>query len=313
MDNVSSTRQPISVSFCVSDNYVQHLAVVALSILDHASEGQRFVFHVLVRAISEDSRRRLSEIERAWPNCRFAIHVVDSSLFDTLPLTLDHVTQETYYRFLLPQLLTDEARTIYMDVDVLVFGDLAPFWETDLGDAILGGVLDVEKPCAALERHRQGLGLPPNAPYVNAGILLMDLDGLRRFHFTEKCFAATAELGPRIAFVDQDPINVVAHGHLCLLPKRWNFQDKRLHGERPVIRHFASFTNKPWCNIWKNCTWPLYLRYLCKSPYRDRAARFLWGHILGIFWFRYVKKGIERTLFCGILIHKRPAPPRKGT
>ena len=263
--------QPISVSFNVSDNYVQHLAVVVVSILTNAPNS-RFVFHVLTREMSEESRLRLRKIEQEYGRCRFEIHVVDFSVIGAIP----------------------------------------PLWSVALGDKMLGGVIDNFDPDQDLMDYRAERGLSPGSKYVNSGVLVMDLEKLRRFDFPSKCFATIDRLRDILSFVDQDTINIVAEGHIQILPERWNCQNRprTLDGERPVIRHFTSFTNKPWCNIWKNRTWPLYLRYLLKSPYRDRAVAFVLGHLKGFFWYRFVKKGIERTILLGLTIRKRPAPKK---
>ncbi len=33
--------------------------------------------------------------------------------------------------------------------------------------------------------------------------------------------------------------------------------------------------------------------------------KFIMGHVLGFFYFKYTKKQVERTLVCGILVRKR--------
>lgn len=297
----------ISVSFCISDNFAQHLAVLATSLLER-TPGRPFVFHVLAKALSDETRRRLLRMEADWDGrCRFVLHAVDRSRFDAFPLPLEHITQEMYYRYLLPEMLPEERRTLYLDVDVLALGDLSPLWDLDLGDCLLAGVPDGKKDTPEWREYKRRLGLGDHAIYVNSGVLLMDLEGLRRFGFGAKCMEATGRLHDRIAWPDQDVINLTAKGRILPLPRRWNCMDPRTlpRGERPILRHFASFSSKPWCCLWKNHTWPSYLRFLLRTPYRDHAPAFVLAHLKGFFWFRYVKKGVERTLVCGILVRKR--------
>ncbi len=304
----------ISVSFCVSDDYAQHLAVVAASLLER-TPGRAFVFHVLAKALSGETRRRLSRMEADWDGrCRFVFHAVDRSRFDAFPLPLEHITQEMYYRYLLPEMLPGERRTLYLDVDLLALDDLSPLWDLDFGDALLAGVPDAKKDTPDWRDYRRRLGLREDAVYVNSGVLLMNLEGLRAFGFGAKCMEATGRLHDRIAWPDQDVINLTAQGRILPLPDRWNCTSPRAlpKGERPAIRHFASFSSKPWCCLWKNRTWPAYLRFLLKTPYRDRAGAFVLAHLRGFFWFRYVKKGIERTLVCGVPVRKRRVAPEGG-
>lgn len=138
----SNMDQPkISMSFSVSDNYAQHLAVVLASVPCH-NRNHNFVFHVLHRNITPESERKVKELEAMYPNCRVEFHKIDASRFEKfhVPAELEHVTQETYYRYILPEVLVDEDRTIYSDVDVLCVGDLKPLWELDLKGNILAAV-----------------------------------------------------------------------------------------------------------------------------------------------------------------------------
>ncbi len=299
-----SSLEPISITFCISDNYAQHLAVAATSILLH-TPGRAFRFHVLAKALSEDTRRRFAEMEARWEGrCRFVEHLIDPTRIERLPLNISFITHETYYRFLLAEILPEEHKTLYLDVDILAQDDLSPLWETDVAGFLFAAVPDDERKA---QGNLQRLGLKPTSCYVNAGVLLFNLDEIRAFGFGEKCFAVAERLGDKLFLGDQDAINVVAEGRIKRLPKRWNcFKPSWLpKGEHVAIRHFLTYLAKPWCNIWKNKTWPLYLKYLLKSPYRDRTGAFLLGHLKGFFWFRYTMKGYERTFVCGLLIRKR--------
>ena len=296
----------ISVSFCVSEDYVRHAAVVAASILAHS--GLAFVFHLLMRACSEETKAKLAGMEHAWGNrCRFAVHLVDPTRFEGFPLPLEHVSQEAYYRYLLPEILEGETRTLYLDVDLIVREDLAALWKLDLGTALAAGVCDNSRVGMDVLDYRRRIGLAEDALYVNSGVLVLDLAGLRDFGFTERCLAETRRLATAVSWPDQDVINLVLANRIMGLPMRWNCQDRNAlpHGVRPAIRHFSNATAKPWCNIWKNRSWPVYLRYLSRTPYRTEAVGFVWRHLAGMVWFSYVKKRVRRTLLCGIPVSRR--------
>ena len=92
-------QERISLSFSVSDNYAQHLAVVLASVLVNNPDSN-FIFHVLHRNITPESERKVKELEAMYPNCRVEFHKIDASRFEKfhVPAELEHVTQETYYR-----------------------------------------------------------------------------------------------------------------------------------------------------------------------------------------------------------------------
>jgi lipopolysaccharide biosynthesis glycosyltransferase len=200
----------------------------------------------------------------------------------------------------LPDILRDEKRTIYSDVDVLCTGDLRPLWEIDLKGRVIGAVSEGQDG----EFKKKLLGLTDDAPYFNAGMLVMDLEAMRAERSPAVLMENTIKYADRIAWPDQDIINITFRSRILELEMIWNcFRHvNRRMKKRVVIRHFASATQKPWCNIWKNTTWPIYLKYLLKSPYRDNTWRFVWGHIIGFFFFKYTKKQVTRYLICGIRV-----------
>lgn len=300
-----SLSEEISISFVISDNFSQHLATVIASILANANPDDKFVFHVLAKMLSEENRTRLLQMENA--RSRLAFHIIDASAFETFPLPIEHVSQEMYYRYLLPNLLVDEQRTIYMDVDILVRDSLKPLWEMDLGDCFAAAISDMKEDTPDFRKHKTQIGMNPDSKYFNSGVILMDLERLRGIDFTSRCMDETAKYIDLLDWPDQDIINHVLEDKILGLPIKWNCMDESLlpKGERPVVEHFANFSAKPWCCLWKNRTWPKYLKFLKQTPYRDRSAAFVWAHILGFFYFRYVKKGIERVLICGILVWRK--------
>ena len=299
------SADPISFSFCISDDYAQHLAVVIASLLRH-NPSVRFVFHVLHRNIRPETEEKLRELEKMYPNHEIAFHRVDSSAFDRFPVpkTLAHITQETYYRYMLPQVLQDEKRTIYSDVDVLcVGGDVRELWNIDLAGRPMAAVRKNSGNDAHYVAHMERIGVPAGSKYFFAGMLVMDLDALRKEHFTEKCMRLTAEKQADLIFADMDVINVAMLGRMAEIDPAWNMTDRFSFFRRHVkIWHFVCQTQKPWCNLWKNVTWIPYLRYLVRTPYAAKALRLVWEHAKGFFYFKYTKNLVTRHLVCGIRV-----------
>lgn len=298
----------ISLSFAISDNYAQHLAVVLSSILVN-NPGENFVFHILHHNVSNESIRKVSTIREAYSNCEVKFHRIDPSVFDKFPLPaeLEHVTKETYYRFLLPDVLSDEDRTIYSDVDVLCVAPIRELWETPLGDCLLAAQPEPKSDADWFKPYRRSIGLKDESSYCYAGLLVMDLKGIREGGYVHKLFENTIKLRDKIAWIDQDVINYTFQGSIVPLSPLWNWTEGYEFGNPRGVKiwHFPGQLMKPWCNIWKNVTWIPYLKYLRKSGYKDRVPGFVWGHIKGFFYFSYIKKRVKRILICGIRVYKK--------
>ena len=93
-----------------------------------------------------------------------------------------------YCRILLPHLL-DVPRLIYLDCDVLVFRDLSELFDLELSPGkLLAAVPDSETLSLADDSPTiaDAMNLPAEGAYFNSGVMLMNLDELRKQHFFER-------------------------------------------------------------------------------------------------------------------------------
>jgi UDP-glucose/galactose:(glucosyl)LPS alpha-1,2-glucosyl/galactosyltransferase len=164
-----------------------------------------------------------------------------------------------WYRVLLPELVPEADRLLYLDVDTIVTDSLTPLWRLDTGGALVGAVTNV---LLDKHRHRPGaLGLEAEA-YFNSGVLLMNLDEMRRAGVPEAIRDYAVSEGPALDWPDQDALNVILGKRRLALHPRWNcmnalwlrearetFAESELAEavNRPAIRHFEGpGDNKPW-------------------------------------------------------------------
>jgi len=132
----------------------------------------------------------------------------------------------SYLRLCLPALLPDDiSHVLYLDSDLLVRADLAELWATRPLESPLAGVPDFASPTVsgrdALPNWRD-LGLPADAPYVNAGVLLMNLNIWRAELLAEKILEYSAKHRAINRFWDQDGINAVLCQRTECVDLRWN-------------------------------------------------------------------------------------------
>jgi lipopolysaccharide biosynthesis glycosyltransferase len=124
----------------------------------------------------------------------------------------------TLYRLLLPDLLPQYDKVLYLDCDIIVRNDLAKVYNsTDIGDNYLGAVYE-----AALdfqEAHFLEIGCDP-ATYFNAGFLIMNLKLLRQNNMCDK-FLDMLNTN-KLEFWDQDVLNVLCKDRIYPLPPIYN-------------------------------------------------------------------------------------------
>ena len=172
----------------------------------------------------------------------------------------------TAYNALAPLfLLGGESRAIYMDADMIVTEDLSALWTMQLGTPV-GAVLDahiVWMASPSMWRPWKEEGLEPLTPYLNTGLMLMDLDRWRAERLTERTLNYLKRY--ELPCVDQDALNLALRGEFDQLHPRYNsmpyhhlkmlryldtVENDDVIGEaitKPAVIHYhRSFFGKPW-------------------------------------------------------------------
>ena len=178
-------------------------------------------------------------------------------------MKISNITFPTYYRLLIGDLLPKEInKCIYLDVDLCVCKDLNELFNIDMKDNYLAGVISPTY-YFYKKKNCKRLNLPSMKQYINAGMLLMNLQQIRKDNLTKKFI----ELSKRnYKSQDQDILNIVCYGKILTLSPKYNVQVIRyiknnlyLRGlykkedinqakKSPYIIHYSD-KKKPWNSI----------------------------------------------------------------
>lgn len=142
--------------------------------------------------------------------------------------------------FCMLRLFADEIKELpdkilYLDNDVVCRKDIKDFYNTDLADNEIAGVLDYYG--SWLFRNRIF-----KRDYINSGVLLLNLKKIKETGLFEKCRNMCRD--EKMFMPDQSAINKLAQGKM-LMPRRFNEQRKLK--KETVMQHFTtSFRFFPW-------------------------------------------------------------------
>ena len=249
-------------------NYALQAQVWMLSLVKTQRSPVRVV--VFGNDWSDKDRSLMKDLENNLVKVEF--RGVDGTQFSNVQLK-NGFPLATAYNVLAPlYLLGDESRAIYMDADMVVTEDLSPLWEKLLVSSV-GAVLDahiVWMASPSMWRPWKEEGLEPLTPYLNTGLMLLDLDRWRADKLTERTLEYLEKY--ELPCVDQDALNLALKGVFDQLHPRYNSMPyhhlKMLRyldtveldliiGEaitQPAVIHYhRSFFGKPW-------------NYGCKHP-----------------------------------------------
>lgn len=235
-----------------SDEYSVHCGTLIISILNNSLSDEEFNFYILETNISEDNKNKLRKLTEIKPfNINFI--KVDGELFKEEYFTKEYsympqVKVQTFYKYLLPELLKNIDKVLYLDVDTLVFNSLTELYNTDLNGKYAAVVENNDSYSAINKVEAKN--------YFNAGVILYNLKKCREDNITEKLFKNHITLfeADKLRYVDQCVLNYTFNGKIIVLDLKYNVGTQWIKNKSKVCKEaikntvIAHFTTpcKPW-------------------------------------------------------------------
>jgi len=160
-----------------------------------------------------------------------------------------------YARLVLPDKVSLD-RLIYLDVDMLILKDLSSFTSLELPEKGVSGALEAIKPTLAEDMPAvKPAELNPAAPNLNSGLLVLDMDKVKKSGIFANAVAILAKYPASCKWHDQSAVNYALNGETSVLDQSWNTQTHRscydpvevisALKKRDLNIHFVSKA-KPW-------------------------------------------------------------------
>jgi lipopolysaccharide biosynthesis glycosyltransferase len=244
----------VTVAFSLDRNYLVHLPIVLHSIRMNTEADLNLVF--LTRGL--DDREVTVAASIAQPT-DVMIFPMEKYLSDIDIRQGPGKTTSVLDRLFFPDLLPNLDRLVYLDLDLIVRGDVAelasfepsargiaarPTPNTNWATAVRAFELRSMELDPGRARRLRGLAAAATdlaGPYFNAGVLVLSLERLRKRRFIPKALRVMKEFGLN----DQDTMNLFAGGDFTRLPWIWNANPHFELVDGAKLIHWAG-VNKPW-------------------------------------------------------------------
>ena len=262
----SKYNEVIPIFFTVDDIYIPLLGVCLESIIDHISSENLYVVKILHTNIMEENKNKIMKYQRE----NFDIEFVDLNYYinqvkDKL-YTRDYYTNTTYFRLFIPNLYPQYKKALYIDSDIILLDDIAKLYDIDMENNLIAGINDgaIQAIDVFKEYVEKVVGVRSWKKYFNAGVLLMNLDELRKYDFQEKFLYILGTNKFKVA-QDQDYLNRICKGRVKIIDNYWdvmpvnkdavkdeskiklihyNLCDKPWHGDVPFEKYFWHYAKK---------------------------------------------------------------------
>lgn len=242
-------KNVIPIFFAVDDGYIPFLAVSLQSLIENSKKEKFYLIKILYTNISEENQKKIQKFEQENVSIEFVdLNYYIEKIKDKL-YTRDYYSKTTYFRLFIPNLYPQYTKALYLDSDIVVLEDVADLYNTNMeNDLVAAAPDDVIQTIEVFQEYAEKVvGVADYRNYFNAGVLLMNLDELRKFDFQEKFIYSLDKIKFSVA-QDQDYLNRLCKGRVKIVDSNWNrmpiAREKENQGDIKLIHYNLAY--KPW-------------------------------------------------------------------
>lgn len=270
----------VPVVFSSDHNFIMPTGVAILSMLESAPDKSFDIYILQNEDVTEHDRNILREVTRAF-DAKLTFISVGTDFLNSYEVR--GISTASYYRLLIPWLISGYDWIIYLDGDIVVKSDISKIlnYKTDPNCYVYGVRTPGFSTDEDLIKYIKSIELD-NYKYINGGIQLFNAKLLREDNL-KKAFLSYSD--KRLLYQDQDIINLVCKDRIGWLPIKFNRSPSLENTDinklvemgvstdmdlnealtKPVVIHYAG--KKPWKTFtyhWYDW-WSVYSR----SPFYD--------------------------------------------
>ncbi|EAL0539664.1 DUF4422 domain-containing protein [Campylobacter jejuni] len=232
-------KNNIPIVFFVNENYLTYLHVLLLSLLKHASYN--FNYDILIFFSGDVERYRKLFLDLCCENVsiRFynSLNIVQNYINnDELVLHADFYSKDTYYRLLIPKILKNFDKVIYLDVDLIVLDDVAKLYMNFNSEEMAIGAVKSYDVIRAIRlktitnsvnfdlgNYLDSIGLENKYNYFQAGVLVFNNKVLNKIGFVDSALELLKKTD-KFLLQDQDILNILLENRVQFLDPSFNIE-----------------------------------------------------------------------------------------
>lgn len=206
----------MNVLVTLDEGYLHPLTVMLRSLLDNNQcEIDVYVMNSSLRENHLERVRRGVELYCGTEDTKRMQLIdvkVDRAMLKDAPIT-DRYPQEMYYRIFAAKFLPEELdRVLYLDPDMVIINPLGGLYCMGLGDDWFAAASHVGPVLEKINELRLQSEEP--GPYINSGVMLMNLEELRKHQDIHQVFDYIEKMKDALILPDQDVISALYGGKI---------------------------------------------------------------------------------------------------
>ena len=280
----------MNVLYTCDNNYIWIMGISVVSLFENNKHIGKLTVYLLGENISHSNKSMLKEIGDRYKRNIIVIDVPELDIPDIMVSSRWPLSAFTrlFSGYLLPESME---RILYLDCDTVIRGNIEPLASVNVDNKIFLGVKD----CIG-STYKKNIGLKPDSVYINAGVLLINLNELRKFNMKSIIDRYMKKYVKLINYADQDILNGIFYDRVGELNPKYNvmtidvvctykeiqilrnptnfYTESELKSavSNPTIIHYTTNMRviRPW---FTNADHPLkkeFLKYMAVSPWKSK-------------------------------------------
>lgn len=262
--------------FTLNSAYLEPLRICLYSLSKVSNEANDY--YIAHSTLSDFDIGKI-KMDLAKTNHRAHFITIGSEYFNGLTL-LKHTSKETYYRLLCTDFLPKNIdRILYLDPDIICINSIDDLYNMDLGDNFFAMASHTNTFFTVFNKFR--LHLPKIYPYYNAGVMLINLELLRKYYNGKDILNFMTTTKIHLEFADQDVLNLMFYDRIKQIDTiKYNLDLKQINRFKlspSWVRHNASIIHydgrdKPWKPDCKNVL-KIFYEELCNDKENGKVYK----------------------------------------
>lgn len=239
-NNAPKFQNRAAIALAFNEFFAPYASVTIQSILEFSKDENDYDIILLNDGLSAGTKEMMLAPFEGKHN--FSVRFIDyRSILDVSNLHVERgYIPITYARIILPSLLKEYEKIIYMDSDMIANSDIAELYKIQMGDNLIAAVRDLPMIAWASDPENdeyenvvKKLKLSDWTGYINAGLLVINVE-----LFNQKVpLDAMVEFATnnQLRWQDQDIFNKLCDGKIYYLPQEYNVITS-LRDDEDIIR-----------------------------------------------------------------------------
>ena len=206
----------INIAYITDSNYIMQTYISILSLKSNKEGNSKYVIYIIGYNCNE---KDFEDIVKLNDNS-FEIQIVTKNTINIQDIHNEYVKNYSPAIFLklqLEKILPQCEKVLFLDSDIIIKKDLSILYNTNIEQYYIAACKDI---FPTIYHYSNGL-LYKN--YFNVGVLLLNLNLIRKNAFFEKAIDYYIQNGKDFMFPEQDTLNILIGKKIKLISPKYNY------------------------------------------------------------------------------------------